>query len=214
MQFDLELYEMYLNLKDFPEYVPPLKRPKANSANEELAERLTKIGLPNNGVLECKIYSIFRVEKVQSFHKEEWTLIEKVMEIPEANLYGLYFEATANILRLYSEGLNCFLDYNIRDRIKKKGEYNLRPLRKIYKEWLLDLEMSLMGQSICLHGKSGNYLGDDKFQKLLELPGILFNVPDEPEVCNKEIIEKKRIEVFGEELVNAQKEWFWTEPNY
>jgi len=29
------------------EYVPPLRRPKANSANEDLAERLTHIGLPN-----------------------------------------------------------------------------------------------------------------------------------------------------------------------
>jgi len=208
MQFDLACYKMYLDLRDFPEYVPPLRRPKANSANEDLAERLTQIGLPNNGVLECKVYSIFRVEKVQSFHREEWILIEKVMEIPEANLKGLHFETTAYILRLYSEELNCFLDYSIRDRIKKEGQHSNPRLPQILTSWMMRLEMSLIGETIGLHGKAGDYLGDGKFQKILDLSGELYHVPDEPKVCTEKIVRKKRVEVFGEELVNAQEEFF------
>jgi len=204
MQFDLECFEMYVNLNDYKKYIPYPERPIEYEIDDSLADRLTQIGLAENGIIECKVYSIFRMKNVLKIYDRDIDLINDTRAktgYPKDNLTKTY---TPIVLRLYTEELNCFFDYDIREHLGRENDPS--PIKNVHKKWLAELEWCHIGELHYLQRMVKTY--DKSSPELLRLPSREYIIPIKLQYGSYRRVDEKRTEVFGNKLIGEQKDKF------
>jgi len=209
MQFYLECFKIYVNLNDYAEYIPYPERPIEYEIDDSLADRLTRIGLAENGIIECKVYSIFRVKNVLKIYKADWDLINDTRAKTGHPKDSPKMENTPIVLRLYSEELNCFFDYDIREYIRRENDSS--PLKRVEGSWIAELEWCHIGESHYLQCIVNTY--NKSSLQLLRLPSRQYIIPNKLQHVVYSRVKDKRLEVFGNKLIDEQKDKF-KEPYY
>jgi len=191
---------MYVERGKDSEYLPPEKRPKENAVRGELVERLREEDLFDCKKINCIVYSIFRKDKIRKFYDRDKKRIKDTQRITGFPTVSPKWEPTGTILRLYSSKLNCFLDYDIRNRLwrenRKHADYDI-----VSEGRIALLEFEYIGKEILLDLTIDYYSAGRVPHKRLSLTEQRFDIPEVKPADSPHSPGDKRKEIFGEEFV-------------